>query len=38
MDLSWLPGLRWVVLIEGMERLSAQDPDSYRTALEILPR
>jgi len=36
MDLSWLPGLRWVLLIEGMERLWALDPESYRIALEIL--
>ena len=36
MDLSWLPGLRWVLLVGGLERLWAADPESYRVTLEIL--
>jgi RNAse (barnase) inhibitor barstar len=36
MDLSWLSGLRWVLLASGLQRLWAQDPESYHTTLEIL--
>lgn len=36
MDLSWTPGLRWVVLVRGLESLRASEPDSYRTLLDIL--
>ena len=36
MDLSWTPGLRWVVLVHGLDRLHVLDPDSSRTLLEIL--
>lgn len=36
MDLSWSQALRWVVLVHGLERLHALDPDSYMTILDIL--
>lgn len=36
MDLSWTPGLRWVVLVRGLERLYALDPESYRMTVDIL--
>lgn len=36
MDLSWSGGLRWVVLVRGLERLHALDPDSYAVVLDIL--
>ena len=36
MDLSWLPGPRWVVLVRGLERLFGLDPQSYQTIFEIL--
>jgi RNAse (barnase) inhibitor barstar len=36
MDLSWSPGLRWVVLVQGLERLAALDPDSYEVTFSIL--
>ncbi|MSQ60866.1 MAG: hypothetical protein EXR36_14810 [Betaproteobacteria bacterium] len=36
MDLSWLPGLRWVLLVEGLQRLWTEDSESYRMTLEIL--
>lgn len=36
MDLSWLEGIRWVVLVRGLERLHALDPDSYGMIVDIL--
>lgn len=36
MDLSWLPGMRWVVLVRGLERLHALSPDNYLVMMDIL--
>lgn len=36
MDLSWLQGLRWALVVEGLDRLSREDPESYYTLLEVL--